>query len=166
MLNVVRSPCSPQNVVLHVRYTQISISVNILSSSTRQSTRVARLSETPRRHRQTRTPGGRCIAAKSAVRPVPLSLSGACFYVLANWVAQRCTQLPRHGARPREEPVDGSGRLGEADRGLLSVGIVLVLVLYEESNRAVNMKCERVRASTIRARFWHRCLVRCLVVVE
>ena len=98
MLNVVRSPCSPQNVVLHVRYTQISISVNILSSSTRQSTRVARLSETPRRHRQTRTPGGRCIAAKSAVRPVPLSLSGACFYVLANWVAQRCTQLPRHGA--------------------------------------------------------------------
>ena len=29
---------------------------------------------------------------------MPLSLSGACFYVLANWVAQRCTQLPRHGA--------------------------------------------------------------------
>jgi len=30
--------------------------------------------------------------------PPSAPLSGACFYVLANWVAQRCTQLPRHGA--------------------------------------------------------------------
>ena len=33
----------------------------------------------------------------------------------------------------------------------------MVVVQYEECNRVVNMKCERMRASTVHCRFWHRC---------
>ena len=31
------------------------------------------------------------------------------------------------------------------------------IVGYEKCNRVVNMKCERMRASTVPCRFWHRC---------
>ena len=31
------------------------------------------------------------------------------------------------------------------------------MVYYEKCNRVVNMKCERMRASTMPCRFWHRC---------
>ena len=77
-----------------------------------------RVSRDAEAHRHAHPGDNQCIAGESALWPLR-----ACFYasarVLLLEIALRCTQLPRRGAGPREEPVDGGGRLNEADRRLL-----------------------------------------------